>query len=124
MRRRRSSLPLPSLHPSSFILHPFRGGILSVALSLSFISLHRSPGGGDSDGGCYLTTAPCGARTFLSPGRTRRPGQRPSGQPAAVSCYCTGGDLAAEEGSGARPQLDVRGKAAVRLDTPSRAVRI
>jgi hypothetical protein len=43
------------------------GGILSVALSLSFASLRRWPGGRKLGRWALPTTASCGARTFLSP---------------------------------------------------------
>ena len=68
------------VHPSSFILHPCLGGMLSVALSLSFAACKsKRPGRW-----ALPTTASFGARTFLSPaianhGPTIAPG---SGRPA------------------------------------------
>jgi hypothetical protein len=55
------------LHPSSFILSG--GGILSVALSLSFSATLSSSAFGRW---ALATIASCGARTFLSPQRQRQ----------------------------------------------------
>ena len=84
---------------SSFILHPssFRvGGILSVALSLSFADVAA-----DFGRWALPTTASCGARTFLSPVLRRLAEARRRGfRAAAVRPTCEPFILRKAEASG------------------------
>src|SRR5260370_7628497 len=69
------------------------GGILSVALFLSFVSLRRLPGGRKLGRWLLAITASCGARTFLSLvfGRAQGPAafQAAAVQPARELLYYT-----------------------------------